>query len=450
MLMFAHIAHIGIRYIVTGAVTIAAALLVFFAIVSELPQQLESTPLLQIQVQPSIGSAEQAAKPANQDLSSPFSDGSVEHTALSFRDDVDVEVLQGNEPCQTATKALLETFMNTLDPQDPGPLLVGGIGDSGTRGAQQLLSKIGVDMGHFRFPGIPDSVFFTYDSLLYMSEFDVQTCEDGNARRLVKTRHVYGKAIQVAHTVGYSRDQVDNDVWLRGMQLVLNMTIEMQHLARHDVVHDPEILPALLFGFKHPRTSLMLPIFKAALGRQFKFVHILRDGRDVANGSNQQMFNGLCQMYFGRTCRRSLKDRLVFWATMNVDVAHWAATHLHENQYHVLRTEDLIDSHLPCFKSLAVFVGVNDAIFEERVTPSFVHDNFHSHAYSYSGRKWTHEQSVKFTEAAAAIPVVRQAMQLFGYDLRPDQPWSRLNSCTELSADFRALAAEADPFNPPL
>lgn len=53
-----------------------------------------------------------------------------------------------------------------------------------------------------------------------------------------------------------------------------------------------------MWGFKHPRTLTLLPYFKGALKDNFRIVHVVRDGRDVALGDNRMMMDSLCRRYF--------------------------------------------------------------------------------------------------------------------------------------------------------
>ena len=67
-----------------------------------------------------------------------------------------------------------------------------------------------------------------------------------------------------------------------------------------------------LWGWKGPRSIYFLPFYQAVFGDNFRFLHVLRDGRDVAYGDNQMQFWMLCERFYGAAdpafCDRDKKD----------------------------------------------------------------------------------------------------------------------------------------------
>lgn len=55
-----------------------------------------------------------------------------------------------------------------------------------------------------------------------------------------------------------------------------------------------------LWGWKGPRSVYFLPFYQAVFGDHFRFLHVLRDGRDVAYGDNQMQFWMLCEKFYGK------------------------------------------------------------------------------------------------------------------------------------------------------
>ena len=55
------------------------------------------------------------------------------------------------------------------------------------------------------------------------------------------------------------------------------------------------------WGWKSPRSIYYLPYYKAVLGDAFRFIHVVRDGRDVALGDNQMQHHSLCAFVAGIT-----------------------------------------------------------------------------------------------------------------------------------------------------
>jgi len=325
--------------------------------------------------------------------------------------------------------SILEELKKVLE-EDSGPILVGGIGDSGTRGVQILLAHLGVDLGYRNFPGIEDSVSRTDDSLVFMHKVQTWTCNAGKMI-MVNAHDIYAAGIEKSHSLSYNERTFDkSELWGLGRQFAANVTLQMYNAVRKDAMIDHNLHSSMLYGFKHPRTSLVLPLFHDVLGRKFRFVHVLRDGRDVANGSNRKMFHALCSDYFNRKCENSLSDELKFWAALNLEVYHWAQKNLHPWQYHLIRIEDIVDGRKQCLHQLSQFLGLPDEHFYERVTDKFLENEFATHQMTYSGRKWSAEQSRRFSKFASKIPEVAVAFETFGYDLgSTERPWKRNDIC---------------------
>jgi len=51
------------------------------------------------------------------------------------------------------------------------------------------------------------------------------------------------------------------------------------------------------WGFKHPRTALLVPFWHGTLADKFLYIHVLRDGKDIVEGDNQKVFNDHCSPF---------------------------------------------------------------------------------------------------------------------------------------------------------
>ena len=131
----------------------------------------------------------------------------------------------------------------------------------------------------------------------------------------------------------YDRQSLDNDVvWLQGVQFTAKF------------LYRASLTPAsvrtkkknrILWGFKHPRMLLMLPFFRAVLKNNFKFIHVIRDGREVAIGRNRNFYSTLCRKYYYNLsksrlqsindtfCNNSRKSRLRLWSDVNIEVLNY-------------------------------------------------------------------------------------------------------------------------------
>jgi len=121
------------------------------------------------------------------------------------------------------------------------------------------------------------------DSTIYMSKYDVYSSRGRHWR--LGPSGIYNLPIIRTHTLKYNETVVPFEHWHMGRQWVAKMigktmSINQQFVRGVGVKLDP-------WGFKHPRTALLVPFWLAALKDKFVFVHVLRDGKDVVEGDNQ-------------------------------------------------------------------------------------------------------------------------------------------------------------------
>jgi len=110
-------------------------------------------------------------------------------------------------------------------------------------------------------------------------------------------------------------------------------------VARH--VPEPE-RRAARWGWKAPRSIYLLPFLHAEFD-QLKFIHLLRDGRDMALSKNQNQLrkHGRCILRWRERLFHSLPERsALLWERVNLVAADYAEARLHHNYLRV-RFEDL-------------------------------------------------------------------------------------------------------------
>lgn len=96
---------------------------------------------------------------------------------------------------------------------------------------------------------------------------------------------------------------------------------------------------------------LLVPFFAEAWGKA-KFLHVVRDGRDIAFSGNQTPVAKFYQETFPKGTREGKLEKpplqaITMWNTWNVGLYQWAASELEKGatglDYLLLHTEDLID-----------------------------------------------------------------------------------------------------------
>ena len=276
-----------------------------------------------------------------------------------------------------------------------GPIIVGGIGDSGTRGVVDILSRFGVNMGAPEDvkPGSKDSMIW----------------QKTKSKRGKLAAHLYNHGV-VQGTVGYDVSAMSIEDRIIGADF-LTRVIKRIWGAHVSSIPKTSHLSTSLWGFKHPRTALALPWFDYYLGKEFKFLHVLRDPKDVINGNNKQLMlkGATCALYYGKPCVPSKQMHLKFWLDVNNDIADWAASKLSPSQYLALRIEDVVYADECLIQKLASFLGV-------KVPPSKIELDraFEPYRKSYRGGKYQgHERSRVLSEFASLDRA--NEVQKFGY-----------------------------------
>lgn len=135
-----------------------------------------------------------------------------------------------------------------------------------------------------------------------------------------------------------------------------------------------------------------------------RFVHMVRDGRDMAYSPNQyqvRRYGDLLLTPEERRWSQPLRS-IVVWSRLNLMAADYADQHL-PNQYLLVRFEDLCTSPVPTVQRILDFCGLNgDAVRIARdhvVAPSSI------------GR-WRHQPQ---RTVARLNEIARVALQRFGY-----------------------------------
>ena len=107
------------------------------------------------------------------------------------------------------------------------------------------------------------------------------------------------------------------------------------------------------WGWKAPRSIYLLPFLRAEF-EQLKFIHLLRDGRDMALSKNQNQLrkHGRAVLHWRERLFHSVPERsALLWEKVNLCAADYAEMRLHDDYLRV-RFEDL------CVKPLETTVRI--------------------------------------------------------------------------------------------
>lgn len=247
------------------------------------------------------------------------------------------------------------------------PIIVGGIGDSGTRGIYSMLSAIGVNMMPPRWvlTSSKDSLIFMnterggwkyVENILHKRLIwehnpdnirlihgpkDYITFQRSRGERTSGVGFLYKLAVwwsggqrRTGNVANYTQEDLDahqKGFWSWGVNVTAGILMNHKKVAEYDLLKLKRknkigriSLPGFkYYGFKHPRTSLMLPFLNEASIQLFgtreprlsyyvdfnsttpsaptikelpnwKFIHVIRDGRDNAFAANDKIYKQMC------------------------------------------------------------------------------------------------------------------------------------------------------------
>jgi hypothetical protein len=110
------------------------------------------------------------------------------------------------------------------------------------------------------------------------------------------------------------------------------------------------------WGWKHPHSYLLLPFLSARFS-ELRFVHVLRDGRDMALSRNQNQVRHYGDLVLGPG-DWSIERSLRFWAWANLR-AERHGRELLGDRYLLLRCEDLWEHPRSQCERLLTFAGAD-------------------------------------------------------------------------------------------
>lgn len=250
-------------------------------------------------------------------------------------------------------------------PQRVPFLVVGGSDGSGTRTFVQILARLGVTM-------IVDD-YQTMD--VHGQEMELRN--DNSKQHLFGWPPLVQMVLNATHSADYSVRNLPRPVQEKAMEALIKLKSSLAAKGKHisasiNIPGPPRDAIGVQYGFKAPIAMVLLPLLQQVLG-PLKFVHVVRDGRDVALSENQSPLERYYRRFYGKLDNFPLLKKdgrnqaMQLWNDWNLQVLQWERRQQKQNSnddpklfdYLVLRTEDLVhpDTRLEALVQLAEFVG---------------------------------------------------------------------------------------------
>jgi len=254
------------------------------------------------------------------------------------------------------------------------PVVVGATGGSGTRAVQQMLAEAGL------YLGLAGDLNHAGDAMNFEPFLDRYINQILSHTRCLDYR-LDDLPVAMAQEIG------------REFSRVLHC-----HLMTR---------PAAVWnwGWKNPRSMYLLPFIQAQFPT-FRFIHVVRDGRDMAVSGNQNQYMKHYAAAFGAELPGDDNAIASFrlWCKANGDVARYGREVL-GTRYLRVRLEDYVENPIVEITRILEFVGVKD--IESTDLASLAH---RPDSLGRWRRELTPDKAAKMQTVSAGV------LDLFGYE----------------------------------
>ena len=233
------------------------------------------------------------------------------------------------------------TFNSNIDNRNKGVLIVGGTDGSGTRKVVDVLRLMGV---------------------LMVSE-DPETY-DIHADSVLGWPTIVNPILEATRSLNYEMSTLPQALQQNiknQLNLLINKATEdstkpaSYKLAVGGALPRPANTDAtkIKYGFKAPVSMTLAPLWADVLPH-FRFLHVLRDGRDIAFSANQGPVEKFYNIMYSSDNKNNEQKAFSLWSDWNSQIHIWAknyASKLSQPEksfgYFALHSEDLVSSSLP-------------------------------------------------------------------------------------------------------
>jgi len=304
----------------------------------------------------------------------------------------------------------------------PGPLIIGGQGDSGTRGVRMFFEILGVKwepsrskestgddnnflqkLGHVLYGEILPQIDANFEVPLKdrqkLSELKPKLKNGNIAPDDIYADYIRQLAVHKDHQIEpYFRQkfcEALQSTWKVVSETPGDSPLALIQSPFNYKKTDPAYLP--LWGWKNPRSVLYMRQWDQMFRGRSKMLHVIRDGRDVAVGELRVLATVVCAGFYhgytnavevqgiwedgtrresirrewdqatskspwGFDCRKNPTNHLNFWAVYNRALYDFGKTYLGPKRYLALRVEDIAldpNPH-PTVERVMDFLGLAD------------------------------------------------------------------------------------------
>lgn len=223
------------------------------------------------------------------------------------------------------------------------PVVIGGVGGSGTRVITQIVKKAGFYIGNNVGKANDAKDFF---------EFFKKWIPVYLLKKTLTELETQDKEFHDFFTKWVSSDLLKKTT--PGLE-------NKEMISEFKKCVDTHLLPTsgnkTRWAFKLPRTIFLLPFLHSQFPKM-KFIHVLRDGRDMVYSKNEKMLVNFSKFMLNINDPQNPKDKLKFWSSVNLEAAKYGENHMKEN-YIQIRFEDLCQKKEETTRKIFGFLNVS-------------------------------------------------------------------------------------------
>ncbi len=226
------------------------------------------------------------------------------------------------------------------------PIAAGGVGGSGTRIVARILQDLGLFIGA-DLPGSLDTLWYA----LLFGRRDVLLDDDA---RLAELAGLFARQMSDPRPLDAAETALVRDLADRPRHQ--HDRPALQDWADSFIAHGETGRPQPLWGWKVPYTFVLIDRL-LPLWPELRYVHIVRDGRDMAFSKNQNQLGKWGPVYLNRNVEIGPPDALSYWCAVHRRMERVAARH--PGRVHFLSFEKLLAEPLSVLPDLCRFLGAD-------------------------------------------------------------------------------------------
>jgi len=239
-------------------------------------------------------------------------------------------------------------------PTKNGPIAIGGVGGSGTRLIAELVEQMGIYIGEYLNPQ-KDNLYFTllFKRPLWFETFPTDE-EIAHAIRLFHQAMTEGMKGKLSKPDKQYIDQISGELKIATSPVGVGRAA-VRHFIKSTA---PNLSAYSGWGWKEPNSHIFLPQLAGEF-RDMKYIHIIRNGLDMAISQNQQQVvnwgNHICGGDFSRHSI-SPAPSLDYWIAANRRAVQIGSEKLREN-FLLINYDDLCQNPGPAITELSEFLN---------------------------------------------------------------------------------------------